>query len=846
MPDSLLWQFVRFLQSTQKHRPPMTRPRMSLETLESRRMLALNPTGLEQEMMELVNRVRMDPAGEPDRLFISTDPSNPNYFVSTDPDVNIAIDFFNTDPAAFFAQWSSVPSAPPLAWNEALYDSAEDHNREMISQNTQSHQLPGEPPLLTRAENAGYNWAGSVSVGENVFAYTESLLHGQTAFIVDWGTGPNGIQSPAGHRDNLMDDGWREVGISILNSSLTGIGDVGPLVMTQDFGLRGNYGNPRVLGVAFADSDGDGFYDNGEGLGGITITVSDGTNSYTTTTMTAGGYQVAVPSGTYSVTASGGSLAGTLAMGSVTVGSVNTKIDLNTSATASISGTVFLDVNENGVDDADAKLAGRTVFLDTNANGQLDAGESSAITNAAGDYALQVTGAGTYTVALTSELEYRPSLGSTTSQSVSATLAAGAVDVDFGQVKFVSMNGTTLNVFGNSNDDVMSWSAGPANHTIVAHGQTLTYSNSSFNRISFFGAGGNDQLSLTSNAVDDYIVFRPSYTELSNSLVRVSGTNVGKVSADLAGGTDDRAVMYDGIDDNDMIVHPTWAKMIGSKYEFFVTGSERVFAYANAGGIDATYLYDGPTDDRFIGRPEFSIFQGNNLEFYTYMQGFERNFGYATQGGEDYAFFYDSAGDDRFFGHATFAAMEDTGKTYFNYASGFDRVFAYATKGGDDEAFLFDGASNDTFYGRPTYSIFRGNAFEFYNRAQGFDKVHAYSQNGGADQAQFHDSAGHDTFQGYTTYGSMSGTGYFNYAHGFSQLIAFSKLGGTDRAYLYDSPDDDLFFAELNYGVMSNPNFFNRAQGFTSIQINGESGGTNRLNTIAPLGFSFSTVGTWI
>ena len=32
------------------------------------------------------------------------------------------------------------------------------------------------------------------------------------AFAIDWGVGPGGIQSPAGHRDNMMSADFREVG----------------------------------------------------------------------------------------------------------------------------------------------------------------------------------------------------------------------------------------------------------------------------------------------------------------------------------------------------------------------------------------------------------------------------------------------------------------------------------------------------------------------------------------------------------------------------------------------------------------------------------------------------------
>ena len=239
-----------------------------------------------------------------------------------------------------FSQWSSVSEAPPLAWNEALYDAAHAHSDRMILQNMQSHQLPADPSLglpaeaglLDRSVSAGYNWSGSVRLGENVFAYTESVFHGHAAFAIDWGDTATGIQNPTGHRDNMMDAEFQEIGIAIVEETPANPTDVGRLVLTTDLGVRGNYGRPAALGVVFDDADGDDFYDAGEGLGGVTITISNGVNQYTTTTMDAGGWQVAVAAGTYDVVASGGGLTTSYAMGSITVGSDNVKIDLNIDA----------------------------------------------------------------------------------------------------------------------------------------------------------------------------------------------------------------------------------------------------------------------------------------------------------------------------------------------------------------------------------------------------------------------------------------------------------------------------------------------------------------------------------
>src|SRR5205085_8625374 len=79
----------------------------------------------------------------------------------------------------------------------------------------------------------------------------------------------------------------------------------GPQLVTQDFGSVGGL-SPFVTGVVYRDLNGNGFYDPGEGVGGVTVNVSN--SNYYAVTAGAGGYSVPVPgNGSYVVTFSGGS-----------------------------------------------------------------------------------------------------------------------------------------------------------------------------------------------------------------------------------------------------------------------------------------------------------------------------------------------------------------------------------------------------------------------------------------------------------------------------------------------------------------------------------------------------------
>src|SRR4051812_5125039 len=221
-----LWTWVRTPRQT--HRARKRRIALDVETLEARDVPALNPSGYEQEMLELVNTLRVDPQGGLTRLLVSTNPLQ-----ARDAQVQAALDYYGVSGTTLASQWASLTPAQPLAWSEGLMASSLGHNQRMISADQQSHQLPGEADLGSRITQAGDT--GWSMLGENVYAYATSVGYGHAGFAIDWGNGPNGLQSPAGHRLNLMNPAFREVGISVTNETNPAT-QVGPFVMTQDFG----------------------------------------------------------------------------------------------------------------------------------------------------------------------------------------------------------------------------------------------------------------------------------------------------------------------------------------------------------------------------------------------------------------------------------------------------------------------------------------------------------------------------------------------------------------------------------------------------------------------------------
>lgn len=349
------------------------------------------PSSQEQYLLELVNRFRTDPEGEYSRLINSGD-----------ADVANALNFFNVDRSLLEGQLSSLSTVQPLAWSNQLGDAAGAYSQLMIDFDQQSHALPQFQSPLTRANASGTTQY--TAAAENIFAFSLSPFYAHAGFVVDWGDTPTGIQSPAGHRNSLIDNIYSEAGFSIINETNPNTA-IGPQVVTQYLAARDTGTDEWLVGVAYRDMDDDNFYSVGEGITGLTVNIVGGSFSTSVQTGAAGEYQTLVPQqGTYSVEFFQGSRL--LDTYSVSIGTQNVKQDLSieigvapASGTGKIVGIQFDDINNNGVQDAGENgLAGRTVFLDSNGNRQRENGERIATTDADGVYIFNNLTPGTYAV----------------------------------------------------------------------------------------------------------------------------------------------------------------------------------------------------------------------------------------------------------------------------------------------------------------------------------------------------------------------------------------------------------------------------------------------------------------
>ena len=252
-------------------------------------------TVYEQLLLELVNRARLDPAGEAARYGIS----------------------LNT---GLSAGSLTATAKQALAPNELLVGSARAHSQWMINTDIFSHTGAGGSDPGDRMGAAGYAFTGSWTWGENIawsgttgspnlLSYTNELH--QNLFL-----------SP-GHRVNILEGDFRELGTGIAQGPFASGGTTYNAVMAaENFAASGS--SYFVTGVAITDKDGDNFYDIGEARSGITMLISGGNID---TTGAAGGYAAKFAGGTVSLTFSGGNLANSVSV-TIAAGSQNAKVDL--------------------------------------------------------------------------------------------------------------------------------------------------------------------------------------------------------------------------------------------------------------------------------------------------------------------------------------------------------------------------------------------------------------------------------------------------------------------------------------------------------------------------------------
>lgn len=244
-----------------------------------------NPTAEEQQYIEHINRSRAFPSDE-----------GAKFAATTDPGVLYNYGAWQVDLVMMQNEFNALPPQPPLAPNAKLMTISRNHSAWMLANGTQAHDETNPAKTFTnRLSDIGYP---ITAAGENINAFAQQPWNGHVALDVDWGNGTNGkvggMQNPRGHRINIHSASYREIGVGVVNGSMTGpSGTVGPQLVTQDFGTQTS--SPTFgTGVAYYDLNANNAFDVGEGISGLTVNVSGA--SYYCASAIGGGWTVPVPS----------------------------------------------------------------------------------------------------------------------------------------------------------------------------------------------------------------------------------------------------------------------------------------------------------------------------------------------------------------------------------------------------------------------------------------------------------------------------------------------------------------------------------------------------------------------
>ena len=489
------------------------------------------PSNLEQLLLELVNETRADPLASADRYLSSYAPLR-----SSDATIQTALDFFRVDGAALRDAFERLTPVDPVAWNDNLADAARAHSQLMINQQQQSHQLPGEAGLGDRVTAAGYT--GWQALSENIYAYAEGMVYAHAGFMVDWGSGPNGMQDPAGHRLTIMNGSYREVGMGVLTEDNAPT-QIGPYVVTQDFGARAGSGH-FLMGVAYSDSDRDGFYSPGEGRSDLIVAAGQRNAAG----YASGGYQLGGLSGMMMATLSGGGLSGPVQIG-FNADAGNLKADIIDGGTLKLwnAGT--------------ASVAGalRQVVL---------AGAEGARVTLTGGQDMRVEG-GTGNDTLSGSAEHEAILGGAGSDSLSG---GGGNDHLYGRAPSAGADGADI-IFGGDGSDYLQGNAG---RDTLSGGAGSDRIQGGADADLIHGDDGAD--TINGNREDDEI-----HGDAGNDVVRG-----GQGTDRLFGGTGDDVLMGDLGDD----------RISGGAGFDLMTGGAGADLFLIGGSGDAAFTLSGP------------------------------------------------------------------------------------------------------------------------------------------------------------------------------------------------------------------------------------------------------------
>ncbi|MDA3960761.1 MAG: CAP domain-containing protein [Planctomycetota bacterium] len=235
---------------------------------------ALEPNDFETASLIHLNRLRADPSAEGHALTLLKERYDPG----------IAVDY-----ALFATEMDSYQAAPPVVFDPTLITAARNHSFYMAAHAIGHGEDPDQAGFTGRdlSERLDYVMFRGTTGGENVFRDAEDPLHGHFAFTVDWGPGgTGGMQSDRGHRLCMLRPRYNVVGIGAVQRN-----DAPRWAISHAFAIMpGRF----IGGVVYRDTNHNGTYDAGEGLGRAQVITSDA--ALTASSWASGAFSCQLPS----------------------------------------------------------------------------------------------------------------------------------------------------------------------------------------------------------------------------------------------------------------------------------------------------------------------------------------------------------------------------------------------------------------------------------------------------------------------------------------------------------------------------------------------------------------------
>ncbi len=527
-----------------------------------------------------------------------------------------------------------------------------------------------------------------------------------------------------------------------------------------------------------------------------------------------------------------------------------------------VSGTVFADFNNNGLQDAsEPGIPGVQILLTGTAMGMPVS--YATLTEADGTYIFRSLWPGDYTLTEVHPVDFIDgrdvvgSLGGSTSNdqfqfslpavdSVASGYNFGELGLNplaVGKGSFLgSSQGATvptpplpeveeqfqlfavvdgeLEIFAVDGDDHVVLDLGSQGFTLTHNFVRYAFSWADVSRITMDAGPGTDTVWLTASSWADQLVADQQQIRLTSALYTVELLHVEHLHYDNGAG-EDRTTLIDSPGNDTFFADATASTLLRSDGSTVTLAADAGWVRVESigGDVDRATLRGTPGADVFVSRPAEQMAIRRHATSQQIVVGFELVDAFANDSA-DRAVFYDTPAADTFEGRVDVSSW--AGNASRHRAVGFTATTFLALAGGDDTAVLYGGAGVDTLIAQPHATQLNGVAVTL--RASGFRHVQSHS-GGGADQAFLFGSPGTEAAILSPTSARLSGAQFDYEALEFPRMTVLSEGGAGDTARFEDSPADDQLTATPRASVLSGPGYLSQAILFGTVDVFSTAGG---------------------